>query len=177
MKPFLLLCGTILISQIISAQEKLENIYKIELGIQGASIGIEIPIADNLLADVNFGWGGITDFSHGGISYEWSTNSNSFFARGQLRYYLNRKRRAEKRRSLKSNSGTFIAYQTKFCFQGSKYLQVGKNWLNELQFGQQLPLGRHFIFRYYAGVGSGYDIDYKNGAAYPALGFTFGYTL
>lgn len=165
--------------QITNAQAKPENIYKIEIGIQGVSAGTEFPLSDKFLADVNLGWGGITDLWHNGISYEWSKNSNSLFARGQVRYYLSRERREEKGHSLKNNAGTFIAYQTKFYFSGTDYYspQVGKSWLNEVQFGQQLPLGNHFIFRYYAGVGNGYDLDYYNSKFYPAVGFSFGYAF
>ena len=179
MKRIFLTLGVILFSQITNAQTKLENNYKIELGLQGISLGTEIPLSDKFLADINLGWGGITDFWHNGISYEWSKYSNSIFARGQVRYYLSRERREEKGHSLKNNAGTFIAYQTKFYFSGTDYYspQVGKSWLNEVQFGQQLPLGNHFIFRYYAGIGNGYDFDYKNSKFYPALGLAFGYAF
>ena len=177
MKKTFLLSGLIFLSQIISAQTKLENNYKIEIGLQGLSVGTEIPINDRILADVNFGWGGITDFWYNGISYEWTNNSNSIFARGQVRYYLTRERRSEKGHSLKNNSGTFVAYQTKFLFKGMESYDVGKTWLNELQFGQQLPLGKHFIFRYYAGIGNASDLDYNRNKVYPALGFSFGYVF
>ncbi|MEN2436861.1 hypothetical protein AAH994_15715, partial [Weeksellaceae bacterium A-14] len=137
MKKLSFTLGLILFSQIISAQTKLENIYKVEIGLQGLSVGTEIPLNDKFLADVNIGWGGITDLWHNGISYEWSKNSNSIFARGQIRYYINRERREEKGHSLKNNAGTFLAYQTKFLFSGTDYYspQVGKSWLNEIQFG------------------------------------------
>ena len=136
MKRIFLTLGVILLSQITDAQTKLENNYKIELGIQGISVGTEIPLSDKFLADINLGWGGITDLWHNGISYEWSRNSNSLFARGQVRYYLSRERREEKGHSLKNNAGTFIAYQTKFYFSGTDYYspQVGKSWLNEVPF-------------------------------------------
>lgn len=179
MKKIFFVLGLILSTQIISAQSKLEKNYKVELGLQGISVGSEIPLNDNFLVDLNFGYGGVTDFWHNGIGYEWSENSNSLFTRGQVRYYLNRERREKKGHTLKNNAGTFIAYQTKFYFSGTDYFspQVGKSWLNEVQFGQQLPLGNHFIFRYYGGFGNAYDVDYKNSKFYPALGFTFGYAF
>lgn len=179
MKKTLILSGMFLLSQIISAQTKLENSYKVEVGLQGISVGTEIPINDKFLADVNIGWGGITDFWTNGISYEWSNNSNSIFARAQVRYYFNRERRSEKGHSLKNNSGTFVAFQSKFLFSGTKYYspQVGKSWLNELQFGQQLPLGNHFIFRYYGGIGNASDLEYNQNKVYPALGFALGYSF
>ena len=174
---FSIICG--LYSQNIFAQTKLENEYKLEIGLQGISVGTEIPLSNKFLADLNFGWGGITDFWHNGMSYEWSGNSNSFFARGQLRYYINRERREKKEHKLINNSGTFVAFQTKFYFSGTDYYypEVGKSWLNEIQFGQQLPLGNHFIFRYYAGLGNATDLDYSHNQVYPALGFTFGYAF
>lgn len=179
MNKTLLLFGIILLSQFITAQVKLENTYKIEIGIQGVSVGTEIPINNKFLADVNFGWGGITDFWTNGISYEFSTDSNSVFLRGQLRYYLNRERRSAKGHSLKNNAGTFLAFQTKYLFSGIDYYSspVGKSWLNEIQFGQQLPLGKYFIFRYYTGIGNASDLDYNKNKVYPALGFAFGFAF
>lgn len=179
MKKNLFIAGAIFLSQIISAQTKLENIYKAEIGLQGISAGTEIPLSNQFLADVNLGWGGVTDFWHSGISYEWTKNSNSIFARAQVRYYLNRDRREEKGHSLKNNAGTFLALQTKYLFSGTDYLspQVGKSWLNELQFGQQLPLKNHFIFRYHAGLGYAADLDYNQSKVYPAVGFAFGYAF
>ncbi|MGV4413295.1 hypothetical protein [Chryseobacterium sp. T1] len=177
MKKTFLIAGIIFLSQIISAQTKFENNYKLEIGLQGVSFGTEIPINDKFLADVNLGWGGITDFWHNGISYEWTNNSNSIFARAQIRYYLSRERRSQKEYSLKNNSGTFVAFQTKYLLSGMKYYPVGKSWLNEIQFGQQLPLGNHFIFRYYAGIGNASDLDYKQNKIYPALGFALGYSF
>ena len=179
MKQKLILMGLSIGFHMMSAQTTLQNIYKAEAGFQGLSVGSEIPLNDRFLIDVNLGYGGVTDVWHNGISYEWSKNSNSIFARGQIRYYLNRERRKRKGHSLRNNAGTFVAYQTKFYFSGTNYFspQVGRSVLNEIQFGQQLPIGNHIIFRYYGGVGNGYDIDYKNSKFYPAVGFAFGYAF
>lgn len=179
MKQKLTLVFLSLFFQTAIAQLKLENIYKSELGIQGLSIGSEIPLNDKFLLDANLGYGGITDLWHNGISYEWTKNSNSVFIRGQIRYYLNRERRESKDHSLKNNAGTFVAYQAKFYFKGTDYFspQVGKSLLNEIQLGQQLPLGNHIIFRYYGGLGNGYDLDYNHSQFYPAIGFSFGYAF
>ncbi|WP_300672152.1 hypothetical protein [Soonwooa sp.] len=177
MKKTLLFSGIIFLSQLFSAQTKLDQIYKVELGLQGISVGSEIPISNKFLVDVNIGYGGIIDFWSNGISYEWTNNSNSMFARGQLRYYISRERREEKGHSLKNNAGTFVAFQSKYLFSGTKIEAVGKSWLNELQFGQQLPIGSHIIFRYYGGVGNAADLDNKLNKVYPALGFAFGYAF
>lgn len=167
-------------SAFMLSQTKLENVYKAEIGIQGISIGAELPFAKNMLADVNVGWGGVNNFDNNGLSYSWSGgNNNSGFLRGQLRYYLNRERREAKGHSLKNNAGIFLAYQTKFMFSRDSYhfYKSPSNWLNEIQFGQQLPLGKHFIFRYQAGVGLATKTDYHTSRFYPALGFAFGYCL
>lgn len=177
MKKTLLFTLFILSTKFTSAQTSLENKYKVELGLQGISIGTEIPINNVFLSDINLGWGGINDFSESGVSYEWSQKSNSLFIRGQIRYYFNRERRLKKGHSLKNNAGTFIALQTKYYFKGIEAYNIGKYWLNELQFGQQLPLGNHFIFRYHLGIGNASDLDYHNNKIYPTLGFAFGYTL
>ena len=175
MKKILLLT-LIAFGQYTNAQD-LENKYKVELGLQGISIGTEIPLSQKFLADVNLGWGGISDFSDSGVFYEWSGKSNSIFARGQVRYYFNRERRQSKGHSLKNNAGTFLAFQTKYYFSGIEEYEVGKYWLNELQFGQQLPMGNHFIFRYHLGIGNANDLDYNYNTFYPTLGFAFGYSF
>ena len=112
-------------------------------------------------------------------SDEFSEDSRSLFFRGQLRYYLNRERRFEKNRSLRNNAGSYIAYQTRFLFNGGihGYNVVGKVWHNEIHFGQQLPLGKRFTFRYRLGVGHAFDVDYNNHAIYPAVGFAFGFAI
>ena len=69
MKRIILTLSVILFSQITNAQTNLENNYKIELGLQGISVGTEIPLSDKFLADINLGWGGITDLCHYCISY------------------------------------------------------------------------------------------------------------
>lgn len=175
MKKIFLFTLFLLSSKFMSAQNSLENKYKIELGLQGVSIGTEISINDVFLADINLGWGGINDFSKSGVSYEWSNKYNSIFVRGQIRYYFNREIRSKNGHSLKNNAGTFIALQTKYYFKGVEQDNIGKYWLNELQFGQQLPLNNHFIFRYHLGIGSASDLDYNNNKIYPTLGFAFGY--
>lgn len=175
MKKILLLI-VIAFSQNSTAQQ-LENKYKIELGLQGVSVGTELPISQKFLADISVGWGGISDFSDSGVSYEWSGNSNSIFARGQIRYYLNRERREAKGHSLKNNAGSFVSFQTKYYFSGVEEYEVGKYWLNELQFGQQLPLGNHIIFRYHVGIGNANDLDYNYNKFYPSVGFAVGYSF
>lgn len=160
-----------------TAQTNLQNIYKIELGFQGISAGTELPIAKNLLTDLNVGYGGITDVWTNGLNYEWNSNSSSIFARAQLRYYISRDRREEKGHNMANNAGTFVALQTKFTFQGKKDDFVGKTSFSELQFGQQLPIGQRIFFRYHAGLGYGRDVDHNIGRMYPALGFAFGLKL
>lgn len=163
-----------------NAQEKqtpkLENLYKVEVGIQGISVGTELPLSDKFLADLDIGWGGVYDFQDG-ISYAWGEGNSALFLRGQLRYYFNRERRETRGHSLLSNAGTFIAYQTKFLPLKNSYhfYRSETNWLNEIHFGQQLPLGKHLLFRYQAGVGFGTKTDYHQTDIYPALGATFGY--
>lgn len=155
---------------------KLENLYKVEVGIQGVSAGTELPISNKFLGDLGIGWGGLYDFQDG-ISYAWGGGKSTLFLRGQLRYYLNRDRRQAKGHSLQSNSGTFLALQTKFLpLQNSYHFYKSEtNWLNEVQFGQQLPLGQHLLFRYQIGVGFGTKTDYHHTDTYPALGATLGY--
>jgi hypothetical protein len=93
-----------------------------------------------------------------------------------LRYYISRENRENKNRSLVNNAGSFIGIQSKFNFNGNKDY-IGKTLLTDVHFGQQLPLGNRFIFRYHIGVGYANNFDLNYNTLYPAFNFTFGYTF
>lgn len=96
----------------ILAGQDLEIIYKAELGLALANAGAEWPITPNLLVDLGAGLGPRYDMQDdmrmsGG-------EDNTLFLRGQVRFYLNRAQREANGHSLRSNSGLFLAFQTKF---------------------------------------------------------------
>lgn len=82
--------------------------------------------------------------------------------------------RAKKNRSLVNNAGSFWGVQSKFNFNGNKDY-IGKVLMTDVHFGQQLPLGNHFVFRYHVGLGYAKNFDYQYTSLYPALNVAFGY--
>ena len=48
---------------------------------------------------------------------------------------------------------------------------------NDIYFGQQLPLGKHWIYRYHVGLGLGFNLAQGFGVIYPTIGSSFGYSF
>ena len=178
---FLLL--TLLFSILSYSQKNntpLTSFFKIEGFVDKIGVGYELPINDRLLLDLNTGIGGANIISPNEISYKLGKdndiNYSGVFIKGQLRYYISRENRENKNRSLVNNAGSFIGIQSKFNFNGNEDY-IGKTLLTDVHFGQQLPLGTHFIFRYHIGVGYANNFDLNYNTLYPAFNFTFGYTF
>lgn len=158
----------------------LTNFFKIEGFVDKIGVGYELPINDKFLLDLNAGIGGANIIQPNNVGYKLGKNNDltysGLFIKGQLRYYISRENRANKNRSLSNNSGSFIGLQSKFNFNGNKDY-IGKTLLTDIHFGQQLPLGNNFIFRYHVGVGYANNFDLKYGSLYPAFNIAFGYAF
>lgn len=78
-----------------------------------------MPINKRFLVDINTGVGRANLIGTNPSEYYLGSSNEEFFygifIKGQLRYYLNRERRAVKNRSLRNNTGSFmLAIQTQF---------------------------------------------------------------
>jgi hypothetical protein len=82
-----------------------------------------------------------------------------------LRYYFNRDKREERGHSLLNNTGSFIGFQSKMVFNKN----VDDVLTNDIYFGQQLPLGKHWIYRYHVGFGLGFNLAQGFGVIYPTM--------
>ena len=130
---------------------------KVELFFDKIGIGYEYPLSNNLL-----------------LGKENEKSYNGIYLKGQVRYYFSRENRAKKNRSLVNNAGSFWGVQSKFNFNGNKDY-IGKVLMTDVHFGQQLPLGNHFVFRYHVGLGYAKNFDYQYTSLYPAINVAFGY--
>lgn len=161
-------------------ETSLSPIFKIEGFVDKIGLGYELPINNNLLLDLNAGYGGANIIQPNQISYKLGKDDDKsyggIFLKGQLRYYLNREKRAAHNRSLKHNAGSFIGLQTKFNLNGNK-AYTGKTLLTDIHFGQQLPIGNKFIFRHHLGIGYANNFDLKYNSLYPAVNLSFGYVI
>lgn len=163
------------------SQEKnnsLSNFFKVEGFIDKIGIGYEQPLNDKFLLDINTGIGGANIIRPKEIGYKLGKsgdlNYSGIFIKGQIRYYISRENRETKKRLLINNAGSFIGVQSKFNFNGNKDY-IGKTLLTDIHFGQQLPLGEKFIFRYNLGIGYATNFDLKYNSLYPALNIVFAY--
>ncbi len=157
--------------------EELRKLPKVELGFQGINLGYELPLGKKWLVEPQIGMGGTVEITNSSISYRMgataSQNYFSPFVGGHLRYYFNRDRRESKGHSLANNAGSYWGFQTKMVYNSN----VDSVLVNDFHFGQQLPLGKNFVFRYNAGVGMGFNLAYGYGAIYPIVGASFGYAF
>lgn len=174
-KQFLLLF--IFTSLLLFSQTSLNRLFKIEAGFQGLNLGYEQPLNEKLLLDLNAGVGGVVWIPEGSsISYRLGTTASqnyfSPFLRAQLRYYFNRDARAAKEHSLENNAGSFWGIQTKMVLNSEE----ADVFVTDAHFGQQLPLGKRWIYRYHLGLGFGINGE-GYGAFYPAIGSSFGYVF
>lgn len=161
------------------AQEKessLDNFLKFEAFIDKIMVGYETPISNKFLLDLGVGVGATNVIGDGDNSYRLGEGYFGQFAKAQIRYYFNRTQRKQKGHSLVNNAGSFFAFQSKFNLNGNKDY-IGKVWMNDFTFGQQFPFGEKFIFKYNAGLGYGYNLDFKDGNIYPAVNISFGYVF
>lgn len=159
-------------------KNNLTHFFKIEIFADKLTIGYEIPLDNKLLLDLSTGIGAANDLRDGSKGIKWVDNGTSYlgiFLKSQVRYYFNREARENRGHSLINNAGSFLGFQSKFNFNGNK--DIGKVLLNELHFGQQLPLGKSLFFRYHVGLGYGYNFGEEYGSIYPGLGLAFGYAF
>lgn len=180
MKKIFLILSSFFCIFALAQENRLQSLFKVEVFIDKLSIGYETPINDRLLLDVSAGVGGANVVGNDKVEYKLGKDNgyNYFgqFAKAQVRYYLNRDKRAEKGKSLINNAGSFIAFQSKFNLNGSKDY-IGEALLNDITFGQILPLGKKITFKYNIGAGYGYNLKYSQGSIYPAVNLSFGYVI
>ena len=88
-------------------------------------------------------------------------------------YYFNKDKREERGHSLLNNTGSFVGFQSKMVFNKN----VDDVLTNDIYFGQQLPLGKHWIYRYHVGLGLGFNLAQGFGVIYPTIGSSFGYSF
>lgn len=161
-------------------KDQLSSFFKVEGFLDKIGVGYETPISNKLLLDLNAGIGAANIVQPSEFGFKLGKSNgriySGVFMKGQVRYYFNRERRKERGHSLINNSGSFIGLQTKYNFNGNKE-DLGKVLLTDVHFGQQLPLGSNFIFRYHLGIGYANNFDFNYGTLYPAVNIVFAYKI
>lgn len=153
---------------------------KAEIFLDKISIDYDLPLSEKFLLNLSAGIGGANFVGDEKVEYKLGRDNGydyfGQFAKAQVRYYLDREKRAERGKSLIGNAGSFIAFQSKFNWNGGKWY-IGEALLNDITFGQILPLGKKITFKYNVGAGYGYNLKYNQGMVYPAINLSFGLVI
>lgn len=162
------------------SQEKKDN-YKnvgvVELGTQGIDVGYSILVGEKSFFNIEAGLGAGSNVNDGSAEYVFSFKNPIPYAKVGYAINYNKKKREEKGKSLKSNSGNFIELQMKYSFGDKNDIDLNKTLLTEIHWGIQRDLGSNIYFRTHIGLGYLYDYDFKEGNLSPTIGVKFGYIL
>lgn len=158
-----------------STTPKLEKLLNAEIGMAGLALGMDLPLSSTISIDISTGIGGQNLVKSDEFSYKISLKDNpSFFAKSFLKCYINRGKRFSKNKRITNNAGSFIGFQTKFNTNND---ELGKVLLNDLNWGQQIPISKRWIFNYNIGGGIGYNFDLDIFKLFPSIGFKFSYII
>lgn len=183
MKKKILLVFLLSASVKLMAQE-LKIYQKIEVGINGIGMSLEVPISEKIVIEPYIGVGPSYDLSNFGdaladkMDWHWALLEPSFHGAVYGKFLYNRSGRAKKGKSLLFNSGNFIGAKIKYI---SKSLSDPQFYTNTLLFnlnwGGQRNIGKHWTYSYSVGIGYGRNLDYSYGLFYPAFDLKIAYVL
>jgi len=181
-KQILILAILFLGINTIFSQEKTQTLqkqFKLDFNFMGAGVSYEIPLAEKWTVDLSAGIGGGSTNSK---SFVWVLNASpAMYLKSEFKYIYNREKRTKKGKNNNNNSGNYLALQTKYTskrFSESKTEAPLRNTLlTEIHWGMQRSLGDKWLFNVHFGLGVFRDLDFNDGALYPALGLKFSYIL
>lgn len=159
---------------------------KLDLGINGLSMSLEIPLADKITVEPAIGLGPSYDLHNSGESgltdkmdWHWTLLEPSFHASVYGKFFYNRNARIAKKKSLRFNSGNYIGLKVKYVSKelSSDYHLYSNTLLLNLHWGGQYNIGKHWFYSYALGIGYGNNLDRSYGLLYPAFDVKIGYVL
>lgn len=173
----------VIFSNIASAQD-FGTFTKVEVGINGLGVALEMPVADRFTIEPAIGVGASYDLDKsddsltGKMGWHWAILEPSFHGSVYGKYFYNKAKRANKNKSLWINSGNFIGVKVKYVSKSLSSPQYYSNTiLTNLNWGGQFNLGRHWMYSYSVGMGYGYNTDTSYGLFYPAFDLKIAYVL
>lgn len=165
-----------LFSLLTFAQESeisLDPLFKVEVGLHGAGIAYELPMAEKFAVDVSTGFGALNN----NAGYEFGNGKPlSFFAKSAFKYFYNRQKRLDNKKRLANNAGSYFAFQTKFNNNASGFNSA---LLNEFHWGKQAAVGEKMLIEYHFGLGyfRGLGSSNTSRTMYPAIGLKLSYVI
>ena len=158
----------------------LEKLYRINIDFTGISLSYELPLSNKVIVDSGIGIGSGYLINDKEESMTWNLNqspSANIFA--EVKYIYNQKSRVAKGKSVKHNSGNYIAFKTKFSsgdvFNSSSIYHNA--FLNQMHWGIQRSLGERWLLNFHLGISLLIDLETSMKMIYPALGLKFSYNI
>lgn len=157
---------------------KLRDLTKLDIGVQGIGFTWEPRLSNKATMDISIGAGGGYDIAEGHIGYKWDFFKPAFYFSATPKFYYNRKKRIETGKNSKYNSGNYIGLRLKYITANSAPNDHERNsLLINLHWGLQRAIGNRWTLNAHVGGGYAHDLDYKFGTIYPSLDFKFSYIL
>jgi len=177
---FLLILSLFLFGQ-RSDVNRLRNLAKLDLGLQGIGFTFEPRVSKNTTIDLSAGIGGGYNISDNDLTYEVDITNPAFYFSVTPKLFYNRQKRIEKGKASLLNAGNYIGLRVKYTTKGlSENSDIYDALLMNVHWGLQRPLGKKWSFLTH--VGAGYamdatDLNHVSGTIYPAIEFRFSYVF
>ena len=166
------------VGQNVSSNTSLKSLTKLDVGLQGVGFTYEPRLSNKLTIDLSVGAGGGYDVYEGGVGYEWNIIQPAFYFSVTPKFFYNRKKRLEKARSTKFNSGNYIGLRLKYTTPSvAPNDPLRDALLINLHWGLQRAIGKRWTFNTHIGGGYAQDLNSQFGTIYPALDFKFSYII
>jgi hypothetical protein len=160
---------------------KLRNLAKLDLGLQGIGFTFEPRVGKNTTIDLSAGIGGGYNISTNDLTYEVDFANPALYFSVTPKFFYNRQKRIEKGKASLLNAGNYIGLRLKYTTKGlSESSEIYDALLMNVHWGLQRPLGKKWSFMTH--VGGGYamdatDLNHVSGTFYPAFDFKFSYVF
>jgi len=154
-----------------------KSVGVVEVGTHGVDLGYNILVGEKSFLTIEAGAGSGLNVNDGSAEYVFSFKNPVPYTKLSYAINYNKRKREEKGKSLKNNSGNFVELQMKYSFGDKKDIDLNKTLLSEIHWGIQRNLGSKFYFRTHIGIGFLRDFDFKDSNITPTLGIKFGYII
>ena len=137
-----------------SMNRYLSNIYKLNAGPEGVSVGFEGRLSPVTTINLELGIGGNYSVQEKSYAYQWNFITPAYYFSVIPRYYYNIKKRAAKGKKTILNSGEFFGVKLKYASDDADlYNAYGSALLVNMHWGLQRAIGKRILFNTYVGVG------------------------
>jgi len=154
--------------------DKLSNLTKLDIGLQGAGFTFEPKISNKTTMDISAGIGGGYDIEESDFAYSYS--NPAFYFSVTPKYFYNLRRRAENGKITRFNSANYIGLRLKYVTQSFVSDDGFKDaFLINLHWGIQRAISNRWTLNTHIGIGYAKNFDSPSGSLYPAFDFKFSY--